>query len=126
MILYNNTTPHDFFEIGVKDKNRFIAKKSFKAARQQAEKLLPAIIKLLKVNRLKLSALEGIEVANQGGSFTSLRIGVMTANALGYGLGIAVRGDAGKTKTINQGQNSFKVVNPLYASEPTITKKKPR
>ena len=114
MILYNNTTPHDFFEIGVKDKNRFIAKKSFKAARQQAEKLLPAIIKLLKVNRLKLSALEGIEVANQGGSFTSLRIGVMTANAFGYGLGIAVRGDAGKTKTSNQGQNTFKAVNPRY------------
>ena len=124
MILYINTAPNDFIEIGVKHKNKFVIKKSIKSRRQQAEKLLPAIAKLLKASRLDPAGLKEIQVVNQGGSFTSLRIGVVTANALGYSLGLPVSGVSGKAKTIGRGKLSFKVVSPQYAGRPDIIKKK--
>jgi tRNA A37 threonylcarbamoyladenosine modification protein TsaB len=38
-------------------------------------------------------------VADEGGSFTSLRIGVITANALAYALKIPVIGESGRALT---------------------------
>lgn len=122
MTLYINTTQNNSIEISLKDKNKLVAAKKFKSNRTQAEKLLPAIEKLLKANKFKLSDLESVEVENRGGSFTSLRIGVVTANALAYALGIAVLGSR-KSKVKSQ---KFSVVEPLYDREPEITKKKTR
>ncbi|MDD4901301.1 MAG: tRNA (adenosine(37)-N6)-threonylcarbamoyltransferase complex dimerization subunit type 1 TsaB [Patescibacteria group bacterium] len=124
MLLYVDTTQNNLIAIGIKDKNKFIAKKEFASNHAQAEKLLPGIEKLLKAKGLKLHDLRGIRVANQGGSFTSLRIGVVTANALAYALGIPVRGESGRTKTARAGKESLKIVEPLYGGEPRITKKK--
>jgi len=122
MILYINTTQNNLIEISLKEKNKLIAVKKFKSDRTQAEKLLPAIEKLLKINKLKLSDLKGVEVENRGGSFTSLRIGVITANSLAYALGISAIG-AGSHKSEVKNQK-FSVVKPLYHREPEITKKK--
>ncbi|MDD4271421.1 MAG: hypothetical protein PHF50_01305 [Patescibacteria group bacterium] len=124
MTLYINTTQNDFIEIGLKDKNKLVAVKKFKSHRTQAEKLLPVIEKLLKSNKLKLSDLNKLEIENRGGSFTSLRIGVVTTNALAYALGISVAGANGKTKTIKNAKKSFNVVEPIYGREPDITAKK--
>lgn len=123
MTLYINTTQNNLIEIAVKDKNKLVAYKKFKSRRTQAEKLLPAIEKLLKANKLKLGNLHGIEVENRGGSFTSLRIGVVTANALAYALDIAVTGQ-GKIEVAKSGKRTFNVVEPIYDREPEITKKK--
>lgn len=121
MTLYIDTTQNNLIEISLKDKTgRVIAAKKFKSHRTQAEKLLPAVEKLLKANRLKLKDIKRIEAANNGGSFTSLRIGVVTANALGYALKVGVKGDKGtKAKGVK-----FSVVEPLYDREPEITKKR--
>lgn len=124
MILYIDTTQNNLIEIGLKDKNKFIVKKKFSSRRTQAEKLLPAIAKLLKDNQLKLSDLKSLEVANQGGSFTSLRIGVVTANALAYALAIPIRGDKDRAKKVKNGKFSSNVVGPEYGGEPKITVKK--
>ena len=121
MILFIDTTQNNLIEIGIKDKAKFVARKKFKSDRTQAEKLLPAIEKLLKAARLKLSGLKGIAVANQGGSFTSLRIGVVTANALGYALKIATRGTGSRVKP-----GMTEVVAPIYERDPEITVKKER
>ncbi|MFH1255057.1 MAG: tRNA (adenosine(37)-N6)-threonylcarbamoyltransferase complex dimerization subunit type 1 TsaB [bacterium] len=115
MILYINTSGNNLMEIAVKSRNKTIAAKKIKSHRSQAEKLLPAVEKLLKANKLKLKNLSEIEVENRGGSFTSLRIGVITANALAYALGIPIVGSGGKGK---------KIVEPIYDREPEITKKK--
>jgi len=123
MTLYINTTQNNLIEISLKNKNKPMAFKKFKSGRTQAEKLLPAIDKLFKANKLKLSDLNSIEIENRGGSFTSLRIGVVTANALAYALGIAVVGQ-GKTKVVKRGKEKFNVVEPLYSEEPQITAKK--
>ncbi|MEI6596912.1 MAG: hypothetical protein WCL13_01725 [bacterium] len=122
MILYINTTKNNLIEIAVKNKNKLIAVKKFKSYRTQAEKLLPAIEKLFKVNKLKLSNLKGVEIENRGGSFTSLRIGVVTANALAYALGISVAGAGDQKSEVKN--KKFSVVEPLYDREPEITKKR--
>ncbi|MDP2737021.1 MAG: hypothetical protein Q8O59_04570 [bacterium] len=125
MILYINTTQNSLIEISLKNKNKLIAVKKFKSHRTQAEKLLPGIDKLFKSSKLKLNDLSSVEIENRGGSFTSLRIGVVTANALAYALGIAVTGE-GKAKTVKGKKTKFNIVEPLYDRAPEITKKKAR
>ncbi|MBU0646888.1 tRNA (adenosine(37)-N6)-threonylcarbamoyltransferase complex dimerization subunit type 1 TsaB [Patescibacteria group bacterium] len=125
MILYIDTTKNDQVTIIVKDNGAEVVAKSFFAPRQQAERLLPEIDKLLKNKKIKLKDLEKIEIENSGGSFTSLRIGITTANVLGYALGIPVIGISGKTKIIKSKNNrKFNIVEPIYNREPNITVKR--
>jgi tRNA threonylcarbamoyl adenosine modification protein YeaZ len=124
MILYINTIQNSLVEIALKNKGRVVAIKKFKSDRTQAEKFLPAIEKLLKASKLKLKDLKSIEIENSGGSFTSLRIGVVTANALAYALGITISGRSGKSKSVRNGKRSFKVIEPVYDRDPDITEKK--
>ncbi|HCC23714.1 TPA: tRNA (adenosine(37)-N6)-threonylcarbamoyltransferase complex dimerization subunit type 1 TsaB [Candidatus Falkowbacteria bacterium] len=59
---------------------------------QQSELLLDEIRQMLEQQRITVNDLEGIMVVNGPGDFSGLRIGVATANALAYGLGIRVVG----------------------------------
>lgn len=149
MILYIDTTQGKDIEIAIKKGDEILAEKKFEADRKQAEKLLPEIDKLLKKNKIKLSDLERIEVENRGGSFTALRIGVVTANALGYALGIPVtehrtqnreHGTQNiehrtgniehRTGNIERGtqniehRTGFSIIEPRYDREPDITEKR--
>lgn len=122
MILYINTVEHNQIIIELRDGDRVLSHRKIKAPRQQAEKLLPSIDKLLKTKKIKLQQLTKIIVANYGGSFTSLRIGVITANALAYALCIPVEAEI-KTK----GQKKFadySIVEPIYDREANIGKPK--
>ena len=123
MILYINTTKGDGVEITFREGDRVLARKEFEAKYSQAEKLLPAIDKMLASRKIKLSDLTAIEVASRGDagtSFTALRIGVVTANALGYDLGIPVRGHSG-AKDKRKKSLKFDVIEPIYHKEPNIT-----
>jgi tRNA threonylcarbamoyl adenosine modification protein YeaZ len=124
MTLYINTASQAETIIALIDKNQKRVSKKFKFANRQAEKLLPAIDKLLKANKLKLSGIKKIMVASHGGSFTSLRIGVVTANALGYALKVPVISEeSGKADKIF---SKYSLIEPVYSSEPNIGKPKPR
>jgi len=126
MILYINTTQQDEITIALKNSAKIITQKKIAAPRAQAEKLLPGIDRLLKSKKIKLSALEKIVVANRGGSFTSLRIGVITANALAYALKIPVVAEE-KKGAKNKKFGSYSIVEPLYDREPNIgISKKPK
>ncbi len=116
MILYINTTPKEYMEIGLKEDDKILVMEKIPVERTQAEKLLPAVENILKKQKLKLKDLKKIEVENRGGSFTSLRIGVVTANALGYSLGIPVSGTDGFNKKVD----GLSVVKPKYSGEPDI------
>jgi tRNA threonylcarbamoyl adenosine modification protein YeaZ len=116
MILYVNTVGQPDIEIGLKTAGKFVAHNAFVANRAHAEKLLPEIEKLLRKNKIKLKDISGIEVVNQGGSFTSLRIGVATANTLGFALGVPVVGTVGTAKKIK----GISIVEPIYDREPDI------
>ena len=120
MILFINTNNDGGIKLALKQGSKSVAEKMFKAERLEAEKLLPAVEVLLKAKKINLKQIKKIEVANRGGSFTSLRVGVVTANALAYALGIDVEGNK-KSKAKNK---KFSVVEPFYDREPEITVRK--
>lgn len=132
MILVINTADSENVFIGLITSGAWQAKKQFKAKAQQAEKLLPAIDKLLKMQGNKAKLL-GIAVISGPASFTALRIGVVTANTLAWGLKIPVislKLDEFKDLDELVQQVSFKmkssksevVVKPFYGKAPTINK----
>lgn len=118
MTLYINTASQAETIIALINSDQKRISKKFKFAHQQAEKLLPAIDKLLKAHKFKLSDIKKIMVASHGGSFTSLRIGVVTANALGYALKVPVISEeTGKADKIF---SKYSLIEPVYSSEPNI------
>ena len=125
MTLYINTVSSEEIIVALRDGRLVLAQKRIKAPRQQGEKLVPAIAALLKANKLKLIALKKIVVSNHGGSFTSLRIGVITANALAFALGIPVEaeGEDGKKDLKNMKKfGARRLVVPAYDRPPEIGK----
>ncbi len=120
MILTIDTTLDNEISVSFSGGGRSIIKK-VKAPRRQAEKLLPLIVKIMAAEKISWPQIKEIRVQNQGGSFTSLRIGVLTANALAYALGVpAISVDDKDGFSFPGGQ----AVKPHYQSEPNIGKKK--
>ena len=92
IVLFIDTTKDHSIEITVRDNFKIIASEKIFAPYAQAEKLLPLIDGIFKKNNLSFKDIKKIKVSNSGGSFTGLRIGVITANSLGYALGVRVEG----------------------------------
>lgn len=121
MTLIIDTSLPDIIEVKLENDKGIFSKK-IKAVRAQAEKLLPAIDDILKQHDYSYKDIELIKVESEGNSFTSLRIGVLTANALAYALHIPV--------VALNGDKAFKFVggvsvSPKYQSEPNIGKPRP-
>lgn len=123
MILSIDTSKGDLIEVVLKKGGKVVARKTFPARRAQAERLLPAIERLLRGKKIGLDKITKIRVADDGeaAGFTSLRIGVVTANALAYALGVPVQAASGKKGKSAKG---IKVVEPKYNREPNITMKR--
>jgi len=119
MTLYINTASQAEIIIALQDGQKIIGQKKLAAPQSQAEKLLPAIDKLLKTKKIKLSAIRKIVVANSGGSFTALRIGVITANALAYALRIPVEAES-TGKRFSKKFAGYSLVEPHYDRPPNI------
>lgn len=120
MVLTIDTTLNDYIQISLLGGNKKIVKK-VKAPRLQTEKLLPLLVKMMVAKGIAWKDIKEVRVQNQGASFTSLRVGVLTANALAYALGIPARALVdGEVFAFPGGQ----AVRPHYASEPNIGKSK--
>lgn len=132
MILYIDTSKSET-KIALFENKRILAKKVWLSDKNQSEELLSEIDDLIKsIHRNKLD-LKGIIVVNGPGSYTGLRVGLSTANALAFSLNILV-------KDVSSGQNNYselelksknvnhfkRSVMPKYLYEPKITKPKPR
>jgi len=117
MELIINTNKKQNILIELLSASKSLAKKDFEASFSQAEKLLPELDLLLRSINKNIFNLKKIKVANKGGSFTALRIGVVTANTLAYALGISVESLSGENVEIK----GIKMVKPQYSSEPNIT-----
>jgi len=131
MILFINTASYDEVIVALLAADgKKIKSKKFKAARQQAEKLLPAVSKLLAASGFDLKDIKKIQAVVTGGSFTSLRIGVVTANALAYALNIPIEAVSAAGKILaDQAAKKFAaytIVTPQYNREPNIGIKKKR
>lgn len=125
MQLVINTSDKDEIAISLLDKDKILFEKKFEARFRQAELLLIEIDELMSANYVNLDNIDSIIVENRGDSFTALRIGVVTANALGYALGVPVmkRSPLGSQKR-KKAPGSYDVVRPEYNKEPNITQKK--
>lgn len=121
MKLYINSIKNNSAEIEVKliEQERAIIEKSKKAQYQQSENLLPLIKKVLSESGRETWDIKEIEVENEGGTFTSVRIGIVIANALGYAWGVPVKGTASQSQ--EKRINGFSVAQPVYNKEPNIT-----
>ena len=134
MYLYLDTTERDSFQIALVDKGQVLKHKAILSVRQHSEKLLKAINGLLKARGMSAPAFakegargwfKGIVVVRGPGSFTSLRVGISTANALAFALDVPARGvlpgaDLQKLDTLfKKKQNN--IVLPEYGQLPHIT-----
>ncbi len=132
MYLYINTANGDDIVLALLNKQGVILKfKKIQAKYKQSEKLLVNIDKLVAKD---LKKLKGIMVVKGPGSFTALRIGLTTANAMAWGLGLPIVGlsekkDINDKGLITKGYNkikrikNFKAVMPEYGREPNISVK---
>ncbi|SRR6056297_3513860 len=124
MILTIDTTKKEKIALRLKEKNKNIDSQEKKVNFNQADKLLEEIGNFFKSKRIEISQLKKIKVNNRGGSFTSLRIGVVVANALAYALGIEVEPLNKEAKILKN--KEIKIVKPEYGGNPNITQAKKR
>lgn len=138
MHLYLDTTDGETIRLALGANGALIAQKTLSAKHRQSERLLAAVEALLAKAGKTKRALAGIVVTNGPGKFTATRIGVATANALAYALGIPAVGIAHDVYTdvptwITAGEralgrkkkwNMSLAVEPRYGSEPNITLKR--
>lgn len=115
MNLYIDTSKNNEINLSIKNNKKIVESIVIEAKYSQAELLLPEIDRLLKKAKIKLIDLKKIFVADKGEGFTALRIGIVTANTLGYALEIPVN------KASNTKKQPFSVVKPRYNREPNIT-----
>ncbi|MDI3496355.1 MAG: tRNA N6-adenosine threonylcarbamoyltransferase [Patescibacteria group bacterium] len=120
MILWINTTREGLIEVALKTEKKEYKKRT-RVSRYQDSKLLVVIAKLLEQEKVTFKDIKKIEVVDCGGSFTSLRIGVLTANALAYAYKIPIQASSGAPLKSYAG---YKLVAPIYNREPNIGKKK--
>ncbi len=116
MVLFIDTTKKDLVILRLSEKGEEIINLEEKYERAQAEKLLPALSKVLKKTNKTLADIKEIEVNNDGGTFTSLRIGVITANALAFALNVPIKSTSGLILS----KKGLKIVKPKYNSPPKI------
>lgn len=114
MVLYIDTSNNKEIILKLEKLDNNIIEKTIDAEYKQAEQLLPAIDGLLNKNNFKISDIKDIKVKEEGKGFTSLRIGVVTANALAYALGVKINGNEMNDIKLNP-------VEPKYDREPSIS-----
>jgi tRNA threonylcarbamoyladenosine biosynthesis protein TsaB len=123
-ILYLETgTDNSTIAVLVGDK--IVAKKTWDGRGELSETLLLEVDNLLSNIEMTLSDISLITVNPGPGSYTGLRIGLSTANAISWSKSIPIvpaRLINGKMKFLS-GKND-KLVSPLYNQPPKITKSK--
>ncbi len=123
MVIDSGSVPEHAI-VGVFRGKKFYRKR-FRVAGRLAERLLPAIAAVCKKADCPAGRLSGALVVRQNkGSFTSQRIGIVVANALGLALGVPV----GFLESMPDSFGDLpariewrKALSPHYDREPTIT-----
>lgn len=128
MYLYLNTTERDSFRVALIDKGVVKKDKTISSARAHSEKLLKTIHQLLVQTKKSVKDIAGIAVVAGPGSFTSLRVGITTANALSYALAIPAQGvkpncELSRVEFLFKKKKSSNIILPEYGQLPHITTK---
>jgi tRNA threonylcarbamoyladenosine biosynthesis protein TsaB len=96
MIILTIRTDKPEAEIGLFDDQKQLAYETWQAHRQLAETLHRKIAKNLQSINKDWGDIDGIVAYKGPGSFTGLRIGLSTANALAYSLGTPIVATSGQ------------------------------
>lgn len=127
-----------FYIASFHDDGTFAGERRIHGRFPPSEKILPLIDQLRRKSGDTTDAsISGIIVVSGPGGFSSLRSGIVTANALSYAYGVpavGVQKQPGETsahlyqrgRTMLSRRNVITPVVPHYGSEPTITKSKNR
>ncbi|MFA6098636.1 MAG: tRNA (adenosine(37)-N6)-threonylcarbamoyltransferase complex dimerization subunit type 1 TsaB [Patescibacteria group bacterium] len=136
MLLIIDTTQYDNFYIGLSDiKGKIKFRKIVHGQLMQSEKILPSIDSFLRGKGVLCSSLKGIVVVTGPGNFTSVRVGVVTANTFSFALNVPIVGISrsefeSAEKLAVLGAQRLKIgkrwtlAKPVYNAEPNITKSK--
>lgn len=124
--------------LGLADRGRLVARDEFPMSRDLASILADRIRQFLAAHHASPSTLRRVIVhvgpalthasAGRPGGYSTLRVGVTTANALAYALGVPIMGVSGEVTDLAQlldnGNNlpaaANNVVVPVYAKPPNI------
>lgn len=123
LAIKTNADPSEVYLLD--DNGEIMKEKIWPAGRTLARDLLSEIEKLVG----DFNNLTGLIVFRGPGSFTGLRIGITTVNALAYSQNIPVVGTNGDNwraagiKRLRNGEND-RIVLPEYGAAPNITKPK--
>lgn len=132
MILFIDTSKPQT-KIALLEKGNILAEKEWFSAKNQSEELLFEMNNLLITNKRSKADLMQIMVATGPGSYTGLRVGLSTANALALSLNIRISGISGEVnykklaKKVDSNSFGFtRAVMPKYLYPAKITREKPR
>ncbi len=130
MILYIDTSKEEAEIVLYNSQGNIVDQKKWLSAQNQSEELLEKINCLLKKNKISRNDLSKITVCPGPGSYTGLRVGLSTANALAFSLSIPIqavkKGQNINSVLSNIGPRRFKSINPIYKFPPKITQPKSR
>jgi tRNA threonylcarbamoyladenosine biosynthesis protein TsaB len=127
MLILTIKTDKSEAEVGLFSDSQKLGYCKWQAGRQLSVTIHEEILKLLKSHQFALDDLGGIIVFKGPGSFTGLRIGISTANALAFGLNRPIVAGMGRSwikrgiSLLNSGQNDC-IVKPEYGSPVHITR----
>jgi tRNA threonylcarbamoyladenosine biosynthesis protein TsaB len=77
-------------QVGIAQGSRLLRSSTLSAARRHARDLAPTVKRLLEEQGWRPSDLEAVAVSRGPGSYTGLRVGIMSAKTLAYALNIPV------------------------------------
>lgn len=129
MLILTIRTDKPQAEIGLFEDDKQVAYQSWQAHRQLAETIHQKIEDLLAGEGPGLSDLGGIVCFKGPGSFTGLRIGLATGNALAYGLNVPIVSEQGEDwikkgiRRLQKAENEV-VSLPEYGNPAHITQPK--
>lgn len=126
VLLIHTSTPT--VRLGLAQEDRIVAEDVFPVDRECVGVLAERVWKLLTARGVQPSTLTDIVIHAGPGGFTTLRIGVTTANALAYALGVPVIGVTGTVGNLADLLKQSEVaepapghlVLPVYAKPPDI------
>lgn len=127
MLMLAIRTDNPISELYLYESGKKLAEIKWEAHRTLASTLLEKIEQLLTLQGETLQSIKRIGVYEGPGSFTGLRIGFSTANALGYSLNVPVvqaTGDDWAQKCFTAESGKFVPARPKYDQEPHITAQK--
>ena len=99
---------------------RLLAAEAFEGRYRHSQELMPALVRLIEANGLRLAELAGVVVGTGPGAFTGLRVGIATAKTLAHELGAPIVGIGTDAALLDAAAAGADVTGPARANVATL------